>query len=95
MHKLWTTKSAMKHMGKYFSEGFSAKANDNTTQYKTRTMSLQKNKFCNYLQRHNKKGRHNRCLVPGYVGGSKNKFGICRHFCHKHPETIKIISEDI
>ena len=33
----------------------------------------------------------NRCPVPGCTGASRDKFGMYRHFCRKHPEAKIII----
>ena len=40
------------------------------------------------------KGRHNKCPVPGCTGGSKDKFGMYRHFCFRHQEAKLVIQED-
>ena len=40
------------------------------------------------------KGKDNRCPIPGCVGGSKDKFGMYRHFAWKHPEKSIIIDDD-
>ena len=41
-----------------------------------------------------RKGKNNRCPVLGCIGSSKDKFGVYRHFCLKHPEAKLIIAED-
>jgi hypothetical protein len=40
------------------------------------------------------KGVRNKCPVPGCTGGSKDKFGMYRHFCHRHNEAKLIIQDD-
>lgn len=39
------------------------------------------------------KGKHDKCLVPGCTGGSKDKFGMYRHFAYWHPE-VKIRKDE-
>ena len=36
----------------------------------------------------------NKCPVPGCTGGSRDKFGMYRHFCLRHPEATIVIPED-
>jgi hypothetical protein len=40
------------------------------------------------------KGVHNNCPVPGCTGGSKDKFGMYRHFCFRHHEAKLTIQDD-
>jgi hypothetical protein len=41
-----------------------------------------------------RKDTTNKCPVPGCTGGSKDKFGMYRHFCLRHPEATIVIPED-
>ena len=41
-----------------------------------------------------KRGENNRCPIPGCPGGSKDKFGMYRHFCARHNDATIIIRED-
>jgi hypothetical protein len=41
-----------------------------------------------------RKGAHNNCPVPGCTGGSRDKFGMYRHFCFRHHEAKLIIRDD-
>ena len=43
---------------------------------------------------HVTRGVVNNCPVPGCPGGSRDKFGMYRHFCARHPEAVVIIPED-
>lgn len=40
------------------------------------------------------KGVHNKCPVPECTGGSKDKFGMYRHFCFRHPEATIVVAAD-
>ena len=40
------------------------------------------------------RGKLNNCPIPGCTGGSKDKFGMYRHFCLRHVEANLIISGD-
>ena len=40
------------------------------------------------------KGKANKCPVEVCTGGGRDKFGIYRHFCLRHPEADIIIEED-
>ena len=40
------------------------------------------------------KGKYNNCPIPGCTGGSKDKFGMYRHFCYRHSEATLIIKDD-
>ena len=40
------------------------------------------------------KGNNNTCPIPGCSGSSKDKFGMYRHFCLRHPEATIFIPQD-
>ena len=41
-----------------------------------------------------RKSVYNRCPVAQCSGGGRDKFGVYRHFCFRHPQATIIIDED-
>ena len=41
-----------------------------------------------------RKGTFNQCPVVNCSGGGRDKFGVYRHFCFRHPQATIIIDED-